>query len=418
MVFNLVNDDSYLFWSLTKYQFVRAQMFTLICLITFHIGALIGCKKNSTMSEMFNPRYKFKEKEIELNMKTINQTGKLLFLFSFPSFLYYTIRSISIVSDRGYAAIYGYDGTIVATTNIVIKLFSFTSQYFFPSLICLLVANKNFRIRRNIVVMIMLVCIINDLYIGGRSSAVKLVLVIICIYHYCVKTINKKSGIKLTIIGYLLISFLSIVGQLRVVNNRNLIDYFVAFMDSFGKENLFVDAIVEMGGSMFPLAKVMEIFPDIIAFWDGKSYLYALYSLIPNLGFWEIHPALQYSAGSDWLMKLLNMGYGPGFSLCADAFRNFGWSGSIMLFFWGIVFGHVFSLIDKNTVSERPDIFCCVMIFANAIMMTVRGDSLIIIRPIFYIALPIYFLLSFFKNSHKRMYRNILARNPLIERKI
>ncbi|WHY33852.1 O-antigen polysaccharide polymerase Wzy [Cytobacillus firmus] len=400
LVLGLVSEPDWLLSQITINQLIGAQSFTLLCLISFHLGALIICKpsvNNTYIKNNLYPNTNITEETERIN-KSIKYVAIILLILSLPSFIYNTVITTITVMKHGYMALYGYDDYVENSVGLLGKIFSFTSQFFVPALICLLVAFREDVRKRKLIFLLMVVYIIDTLYIGGRNDAVTLVLVIICIYHYSIKPIKLKGAFKIAVFGYLFVSFLTIVARLRSIVDKSISDYLVLFIDSFFRENLFIVTIIELGGSMFPLAKVMQIFPSNVEFWEGKSYVYAVISVVPNLGFWDIHPATKYADGPHWLMDYLNMSYGPGFSLFADAFRNFGWIGFFVFIIFGFIFGKIYSSIDKNTILIRPDIFCLVMIFAEATIMSVRGDNLYIIRPLFYIVIPIYILIRIINN--------------------
>lgn len=381
-------------------QLIYSQLYTLICLVSFHLGALVVCRQpDHGLKECGEYTDTIKSDDANINMqKAIMYTGIVLLVFSLPGFIFDTINTLTIVINEGYRALYGYDGNVVQL-GLLVRIFRYTSDYFIPSLICLLVVNREKIFNRRVIIFALGLFILNALYIGGRSNGMVLLLVLTLIYHYCIKPIDKKRAILLGISGYIILSFLGIVAQLRGVSGRSFLDYVIAFKHSFGKGNLFVQTLSEMGITMFPLTAVIMLFPESFDFLGGKSYLYALTSIIPNLGFWDIHPAKVYAGGGDWLMDTLNLYSGPGFTLIADAFRNFGWYGFFVLLGFGFLFGRVYSLLDKSTINYRPDLFCVIMIFFNATLMCVRGDNLYIVRPLFFVVIPIYILIRFIYNT-------------------
>ena len=87
------------------------------------------------------------------------------------------------------------------------------------------------------------------------------------------------------------------------------------------------------------------------------------------------------------------MSYGPGFTLIADAYRNFGWYGFLVLIGIGAFFGGLYSSVDTVTIHRRPDLICVMLIFFYSTLMSVRGDNLYIVRPLFYVVIPIYLLI-------------------------
>ena len=59
---------------------------------------------------------------------------------------------------------------------------------------------------------------------------------------------------------------------MRNLSNRTFMDYISVFTESFGKQNLFFEALSEIGGTMYPLCSVMMLVPDRYPFFAGKSY--------------------------------------------------------------------------------------------------------------------------------------------------
>lgn len=395
ILFDLVSENRDLLNRITSSQLINAQFFTLLCLVSFHLGALMICKKpNHINNYIKNNTIQTKNNQFNLNIMqvAIKRVGIILLILSLPGFLYDTLNTLNTVVSEGYRALYGYDSGIVRA-SLITRIFEYTSSYFLPALICLLIAYRNNAMLRRLIFTLMVIKIFNGLYIGGRGGATILLLVVILIYHYSVRPINKRGATLLTVTAYFFLSFLAIIAKLRGLSNRSPQDYFLAFIESFGKENLFFDTLSEIGWTMFPLSAVMAIIPDSFEYFYGKSYLYALTSIVPNLGFWDIHPAKVYAGGGQWLMDTLDLYSGPGFTLIADAYRNFGWLGFFALIGFGALFGRIYSSVDKLTIYKRPDILCFVMIFANATLMSVRGDNLYIVRPLFYEVLPIYILI-------------------------
>ena len=404
IVYNLVDESKDLLLRFSSTEIINMQFFTLLSLLAFHFGALLFCKKpNTNNSNIYNyvfekDSYNSKDRKF-IMLKAIEYGGLILLVFSVPGFIYDTINTLNTVIQGGYGAIYGYHTGGVAGQRILLRIFEQTGEYFIPALICLLIAYKSHSIKRRLIFSLLILRILNGLYIGGRGGAVVLVLVLIMASHYTVRTLNKRKLVKIGIFSYFFVSFLSIVGQMRGAANKGGLDYFIAFIESFGKENLFFRTLSELGWTMFPLGAVMRIVPDQYSFLYGKSYFYALTSIIPNLGFWDIHPAKVYAGGGQWLMGTLNLWSGPGFTLIADAYRNFEWVGFIVLIGFGIFFGRVYSSIDKNSINVKPESVCMVLITFATTVMSVRGDNLYIVRPLVYIVIPIYMLIRIIYNK-------------------
>ncbi|MFA6808769.1 MAG: O-antigen polysaccharide polymerase Wzy [Eubacteriales bacterium] len=394
-VFDLIPEIISIFRYSPKCDILNAEMFTILSLICFHIGALICCKKPN-----LDNYHIIKSTNNSALMNTaIKKVGLIFLAFSAPSFFYNLGSAIIIFLTKGYRALYGYDEASGLSLSVLDKVVNITSDYFIPALICLLIAYKSSRKKRNIILYLLYIEIAIGLFLGGRGNAIALLLMILVIHHYTVKQITFRKALKYSLYGYFLISFLTVIAQVRGEMNPSILKYILVFFNSFGKENLFITAIAEMGFTLYPLIMIMKIVPVSYGFLYGKSYLYSFTSIIPNLGFWDIHPATVYSRGGVWLMDVLNLSFGPGYTACADAFRNFGWWGFWILTLFGMLFGKIYSSVDKNTINNRPEIFAIVMIFAYSTLMFVRGDNVYLVRPTFYIVLPIFIMIKLIYNG-------------------
>lgn len=403
IIFNLVHPAKSLLNRLAITQLIDAQFFTLLSLISFHLGALVICKepKDKYRRESIDRENQPTEKNMVI-MKAIKYTGIILFFLSLPGLIYNTFTTVRVVVGGGYGAIYGYHTVPLPQKSMAVRLFQETANYYIPALICLLVAYRSNKNVRSLLLVFFAINMISGLYIGGRSEAATLFLIIILIFHYTINPISKTRLIQMGAFTYAFMSFFSVVAQLRGQANRSFLDYLSVFFESFGKESLFFMTISEIGWTMFPLCAVMSIVPLNFDFLLGKSYLYAFISVIPNFGFWEIHPAKIYCGGAQWLMDTLNLWSGPGFTLIADAYRNFGWWGFIALFGFGLLFGSLYSSVNKFSAYEKPDAFCIIMIFFATTLISVRGDNLSIARPFYYIVVPVYLLIKIIYGSLKR----------------
>jgi hypothetical protein len=306
---------------------------------------------------------------------------------SIPYFLT-IIQNVLLVIRHGYGALYT-KGTVAVGFNAILLNIA---DYFQPALICLLIAATVKKVMRTQIYILFVAIILITLYIGGRSEAVILIVLLLLYNHYFVVPLNGLKMLVVILIGFILLSFLTVVGDIRSEVGRTFGDYMSAFGERITTDNLVIRAICEMGGSMFPLAKTIEIVPDYYPFKWGSTYLYAFSSVIPNLNIWDIHPAMKYANLGDWLQDVLHLGYGPGYSLVAEAYINWGWFGFIFFVLYGLVNGRIFTLVTKKNVFSRPDLFCFIMIILLLTIKTNRNSFLATVRGFFYTGIPIYLL--------------------------
>lgn len=141
---------------------------------------------------------------------------------------------------------------------------------------------------------------------------------------------------------------------------------------------------------MFCLIKTRNLVPEKQDYRYGKSYLYAFTSIIPNLGFWDIHPAKKEANLSDWLTDSLGLDYGTGFSMCAEAFANFGYLGFIAFFFWGWFMASILGKIEWSVQTRNYAQMAFLLILFWFFLTLPRNNFINLIRPIFFVAGPIY----------------------------
>jgi oligosaccharide repeat unit polymerase len=364
-------------------QIIPAQYFTILCLIAFGIGAIYGYGK-----------LKIKKSNVDINIinKSLKYVGLILLAISLPAIIYEMISMLTLIFEYGYIGLYNYNEDIVIVESLLSKIIRLISNYFVPSLIILFIAYKNSKFHRFLILFAMTLVVLYNFYVGLRTSGITIVIVIALMYHRYIKKFTFKNLVISIAIGLILILVLNTVGDVRSINNKT-IDIYLYYIVKNLKMNPVAKIITELGWNMFPLIAIMKIIPNSFSYAYGSTYIIALTSIVPNLGFWDVHPSFTYADGPNWLMNVLHMSYGPGFSISAEAYRNFGWLGFPVLAIFGILFVSIYSQDNDFISSNRPDIYAIMLIIFILTVSMVRGDFLGFIRPVYYIVIPIYILL-------------------------
>lgn len=371
--FNIETERSLVYSpDISIHEIFIAQVQTIIMLAFFHIGAIHYIQKQ---------RYDDLNYRVHVNYTNrLKQVGWFLFIISVVPYLSETINDMFLSMTKGYMALYQGEEQIGINniSNVI-------ADYFIPSLICLfIVYSKNKTIRTTIVVFL-LFNIIAILVTGGRSNAVILLAILGILYNYLVKRFTRKWLVIGAVGICLLLQVLAIVASFRSSG-----------LNAASKEgvkienNAAVDAVAEMGGTMFCLIKTENIVPSKQPYRYGKSYVYAFTTLIPNLGFWEIHPAKKESNLGDWLTEELGLGYGTGFSMTAEAYANFGYFGFIAFFFWGWFLANIFGKIEISAQTRNYALMAFSLILFWFFLKLPRNCFINLVRPIFFVAAPIY----------------------------
>lgn len=378
-IFNIVSEKRDLlgFQGITIDEIFNAQKMTLFMLSFFHIGAICFVRNKK---ELLNTSYN------NINyIYRIRKLGWFLFVVSIIPYYWDLIETLLISMASGYGAIYERNAAIGIS-----QIDKYIADYFIPSLICLFVGYSNDKRVKSLVIGICTVNIVAILLTGGRTPAVILVALLILLYHYCVKKISFKGILVLSIFSFLFLSLLSVVSYLRSQEERSIEAY---LRYDVSGNNAAVDALAEMGGTMFCLIKTKDIVPLYENYRYGRSYLYSFTTFIPNIGFWEIHPAKREANLGEWLTNALRLSYGTGYSMCAEAYINFGGCCWIIMFFLGGLFGNLLGIENKRLKEDLALLIFSLIIFWFCLKIT-RNSFVGFVRIFFYYALPAYYIIK------------------------
>lgn len=223
-----------------------------------------------------------------------------------------------------------------------------------------------------------------NLYIGGRSGAVMMVLAFFITKQYLVKPIRKKMVLPACVGGYAFIGILNAIADIRLKANRSVMDVLSAFITS--ASSVVGDFIGELGWSMSSLVWTMALTGN--TFRKGTSYLFAFTAIIPNLGFWKEHPAAVYSNLGEWMQKELGRTTGLGYTFVAETYINFWWYGLIVMFLFGCIASKLLSGINKDNAKYNIKItFVIIMFFTSVLKSFVRSSFSAIMRPMIFTVL-------------------------------
>ena len=379
-VFGLVAPNRSLFNRCSASEIYKAQVYTLFFLAFFQIGALVSYKKSDRS-------IKSNETAYYAEYKAISNIGKTLSIISFLPFLVENITNFMIVS------LYGYHGLYEVNPDIPLwGLVTMLSDFFIPALLCILLTSKPGSGINKRIFFMSAATILIIMYCGGRSQGVVLVAVGMLYYQNYVKPITKRGWALLAIGGFFFVSLLSAIAHLRGDSRENYIEE-IANYKSEDDVNPFFETISEMGGSMHPMCRTIDLVPRTEPYRYGKTYVYAFSSLIPNLGFWKRHPAAENANMGEWLMKKDGLNYGPGYSIVAEAYINWGGYGFIMLFVLGFYFCKILNIDDSGKYKMLS--FLIAIIFTYLSLKMVRNSFIGTVRILALYLFPIYWYVSY-----------------------
>lgn len=359
-------------FGITYSAYYQATYYSMLCCIFFHFGALLSTKKR-LLTTKFN----------DLSLKPMKKFAIFIAIISFPFFIYSLSLQITVVQAFGYAALYDWEEY---TSRFVMIM----ADFFIPSLLVLfcdsIIKDKHVKFYAALVVVLVF---IPPFFLGGRSDAM-ISIAIFGVVYASVKRVKPKHIILAVATGVLMLYAMNIVGQIRSGNERSL--EIVKSSISNNEDNPVYKTLEEMGWSMFPTIKTIEVVPKVYDYSYGGSYFWALVSVIPNVGFWEgVHPGKENDPGYK-LGEYVNLGYGMGYSIVAGTYNEFGYLGFILMFIYGYYFSRIFMFISRRTIYERPVQFILAVLFLWFSLKFVRNSYDSMVRNVFFYIIPMYII--------------------------
>lgn len=372
--------------------YCQATFVSYYFILFFHIGAVASYKKS-----IFGAR-PISSDIYEIDQKCIYKVAFYFALLSFPGYMYNTIVNMVISATEGYGAIYAEDSGRL-------KILGLIGDYYVPAIICMYFASAALnRKKKQTMFIIFITVFIPPLIIGGRSNAIIILAILFLIYTFFHK-VNKKVLLYAGVGIYIIFTAFAVIAGNR---GGGAAAYKSIKLNDEEKGNPVLFTLSEMGGSLQPLMNTMHIIPDQQNFRYGQSYLYATTTIIPNVGIWKIHPATKYSNLGKWLKEYLNLPYGPGFSIVAEAYYNFGYFGFIIMFIFGFAFARILSNASRSNLYVNPIKTVMSLVFLWLTIKLARNSFEFAVRAFVYYYFPMYWLMKYVA---KKQYKHIRYRN-------
>ena len=323
-------------------EIYEAAVYFLFSMIVYFMGAIIplGQKKDiNEIQPIKDPRL----------IAAIRDTSVILIVLSIVPFLYIFLTKIETSLVYGYSALY-------KETTQVSGIVGYTAKLFIPAMFMLLYVNYNQTYNKRIIHSILLIISVLSLLSGNRGDGLSIIVTLLIIKQLYGEQFTGKKIIKLLLIAVLIIMIIPVLALFRGMENRSISDFGDIFLDSItnSDNNLIISSISELGGTMNAFILTKRAVPTMEGFHYGISYLASIAMIIPSqlMGGFSF---AQYAALDIWLQDIHKMSYGPGFSITAETYYNFGWIGGIAFtFLIGLFFSKILNLKsndnDKNEV--------------------------------------------------------------------
>lgn len=383
--FNLI-----LSWGITPQQYLNAEYVALVFILAFHFGAVSG----------YRTRLKYHAvdtyKSDLVALKKVGIYGTILFL---PFYLYSIIEKVRIIVQYGYMGLYDEANLAFGGVGALIRL---VSDLYVPAILCLLVYSEATKKKRGLVYLFsfLTVCI-PPFFIGARTNSVIMCGIIFLVYYLYNKITKKQILICLSVV-YIFLFSLILMRNTRQAQDAMEIADAVEQIQGTEDSNPLASMVSEMGWSMYPVVKTIEIKQSSNEhFLYGSTFLWGMTSIFPNL-FWDIHPAKKNANMSEWITKKLNFTYGIGYSLVAEAYVNFGVLGFIFMYYLAFMFMKLFRYSSSTNKSDLI-LLVCSLIFLWFIIRIVRNNFLDTFRYLTFYVLPFYIILKYYSRKYRKL---------------
>lgn len=377
--------------------YMRLDYDTLLYAIIFVVFGYLFFGLGSIFSLKRIPQKKSFVSFTAYRNERIYKVGLLLFIIGLLPFLYNLFYQVIFIGSYGYSAYY--QDSSVRLNNIFTGLsyFTYTGLFF-------MISSSGKTIRKLCIVFLIVVSGIT-LLAGDRGTAFVTILSTYFLYVYFMK--NGEINYLFTVL--LFIGLVILVPVVAVFRHSATSSVEINYLDLIINENPIVSTLQNLGGTIWPLGKIMELFPRNFNFLLGGSYFSTLIYVIP--GFLRIGPLANlgqvYLSPANWLMNTLGMSYGPGFTPFAEAYLNFGWYGTLFMFIFGFFSGKIFMSDWKAFKFDKEFVMLISILNFQLFALTARSSiNNLLSFFLRYVLLPILILVIYRQYQNRRRYCN------------
>lgn len=379
---------------------LNALFLVILGLVSLHLGALLSLE---TVKEN-NSLCSFDKQAFISRSKNSYVIGRRLLWISLLPAIVTLQKTISIVISSGYTSLYASENFFSATS--VNAAPDILAAFLVPASLFLVAGSKEKPKGRLISATIILLYAITRFFLGQRNQAAMALIAFAWIWHQLIRplpqTLLLGTGSLMVFVVFPLIG----AAREAVGNERLSINSLLETFSSIN--NPGIAAISEMGGSVLTVFYTLQLVPNDRDFQMGADYLYALFTLVPNV-FGKLHPSVARGLPSNWLTEQVSpyfaaSGGSYGFSFIAEAYLNFGWVGApIALALIGFMFAK-FTLWAIR--SNDPAKMASVASFLSFFLFYARAESSIIVRSlVWYSLLPYLGVCLLNRSSSKKLAR-------------
>ena len=310
---------------------IEAIQYSMICLQVFDITFTF-------YQPIIEINIKYRERSPQCYLSAAELVSKIALIILTPVIIFNLLLKTIFSLKYGYMNLYAYDGAGYRESAIMPYL-----QNLFVIMCVLRIVSCSFDKKKSrISLLLMVMYSLLMFLIGSRSGMLSVLLTAILIYDTKIREGRKESKGKIFLLAIALIAGSVFMSYFRLVTDKTGVG-FTESLNYVLNYNPLSTMMIEMGGSLKPVIYCVEIFSGAESFRGGISYLASFFLLIPNVGkiLGQVHPASGLTNLSQWLMDYMHLDHGPGFSIIAESYYNFGKIGWIVFVIWAIVFCNI-----------------------------------------------------------------------------
>ncbi|MCP8967836.1 O-antigen polysaccharide polymerase Wzy [Ectobacillus ponti] len=387
----------------SKGNIISGQIVTCMCILMFHLGSLFCYKPRRVRDKALEAEgHKVRN---TLTLKAIFNTSVIIGIFSIPIKLYDAVSSFKIATQYGYNALYYSE---FADKGIGISTIG--NMLFFSSLIGLLIGSEYNKKIRLFVYFTFGFYLLLNLLAGDRGSWVYKIVLLVWLSHVCYKPLNFRAMLKYTVLSFIGFYIIGAIVSLRKLGLSNIT--MDDFLKSFSFENSpIVLTIFEMGGSMRVLLMLLMYGWDVWPY--TNTYLLGILGMVTNKIIYILD--LPFSLVSSWFsQKYLNISWGAGFSIVAEAVLNVGpFFAPMVMMVIGYLMTSMMYLNGKADYRKNPLHFIFAVSTLHTFLPVTRGFFHLLLKDWFYgvllyivLVLLVRFFLVNFTKKYKLAYNS------------
>lgn len=383
-------------------ELANGLIFTNLLLLMIHFGTTLSANQTkATHDVQLSGANDYKK-------KTLLQASKFCIIVLLLPSLYYLLSLTRIALTMGYDAMLA--SSFSRSLVTILCRYALSGLEF--ALLGLLYSCEKKNVR-NIIFVGYTGLILFYLLLGERTIPISLGIVLLFIRNDL--KIEKKhySLLKRVLIGIgcLICAYLTLIASSLIQKTRNQ-GGFISIQQLFAALSLFdgspfqaiLESISIMGYSASSLLYTMRIIPSQESFCYGTTILFGMTTFLPNIfGIFGSHSLGRYSLAK-WLMDHLGISYGPGFSIAAEAYINFGWLAPL----FGILFGRILMKLSdyqNNDILKKTvtfSIYTVILSLPRRYIGSAVGEIVMGLFPLLFL----YYIIGSRMQSRKKIITN------------